>query len=25
VMGLTVESWGTRSMEATQPISEILV
>ena len=24
-MGLTVESWGTRSMEATQPISEILV
>jgi hypothetical protein len=25
VMGLTTESWGTRSMEATQPISEILV
>ncbi len=25
VMGLTVESWGSRSMEATQPISEILV
>jgi len=25
VMGLTVESWGTRSMEARQPISEILV
>ena len=24
VMGLTSESWGTRSMEATQPISEIL-
>lgn len=24
VMGLTTESWGTRSMEATQPISEIL-
>jgi hypothetical protein len=25
VMGLTTDSWGTRSMEATQPISEILV
>ncbi len=25
VMGLNTESWGTRSMEATQPISEILV
>ena len=25
VMGLTVESWGSRSMEATHPISEILV
>jgi len=25
VMGLTTESWGTRSMEATQPISEILI
>jgi hypothetical protein len=24
VMGLTTESWGARSMEATQPISEIL-
>ncbi len=24
IMGLTTESWGTRSMEATQPISEIL-
>ena len=24
VMGLTTESWGSRSMEATQPISEIL-
>jgi hypothetical protein len=23
-LGLTVESWGTRSMEATQPVSEIL-
>lgn len=25
VMGLNVESWGARSMEATQPVSEILV
>jgi hypothetical protein len=24
VMGLNTESWGTRSMEATQPVSEIL-
>ncbi len=24
VMGLNVESWGTRSMEATQPVTEIL-
>jgi len=25
VMGLNVESWGSRSMEATQPVSEILL
>ncbi|MGB5521712.1 MAG: hypothetical protein WBM96_04025, partial [Polyangiales bacterium] len=24
IMGLNTESWGTRSMEATQPVSEIL-
>jgi len=24
-MGLNVESWGSRSMEATQPVSEILL
>jgi hypothetical protein len=23
-MGLNTESWGTRSMEATQPVSEIV-